>query len=171
VLDPTKAHPNDHHVVADRDTVRLDLGHVDVDLVAFLAAGRAALTAAREASPRAVRMLEAAAAMHTDELGAGEGDAGWDDTEREEVESLGREVLRVLAAAVAAGERPADALTWYARLLAADPFDEASYGELVRLLCRLGRYGEARHHHRTYELRMAELDVPAQEWSEMARDR
>jgi DNA-binding SARP family transcriptional activator/predicted negative regulator of RcsB-dependent stress response len=171
VLDPGRAFTADHHVVADRDTVRLDLRHVDVDLVGFVAAARAALAAARAGSPRAVRMLEAAAAMHTGELGEGwlEGEVGWADGEREESEALGRDVLRTLAAAVAAGERPADALTWYSRLVAADPYDEAAYAELVGLLCRLGRYGEARHHHRAYELRMAELDVPAQPWAEMAR--
>ncbi len=37
------------------------------------------------------------------------------------------------------------------------------------LLVRLGRYGEARRHHRTYVLRMDELGVPATSWDELAR--
>jgi DNA-binding SARP family transcriptional activator len=88
--------------------------------------------------------------------------------EREEVELLGREVLHTLAGLLAAGDQPAEALHWYARLLAHDPYDEATYAALVTLLVRLGRYGEARRHHRTYVLRMDELGVPAKGWDELA---
>ncbi len=73
-----------------------------------------------------------------------------------------------VAGLLAAGTEPAEALHWYARLLAHDPYDEATYGALISLLVSLGRYGEARRHHRTYVLRMDELGVPATSWDELA---
>jgi DNA-binding SARP family transcriptional activator len=129
------------------------------------------LTAAKAGSPRAVPLLEGAAALHTGELledADGVDRVDWVLAEREEVELLGREVLHTLAGLLAAGAEPAEALHWYARLLAHDPYDEATYGALTSLLVSLGRYGEARRHHRTYVLRMDELGVPATSWDELA---
>ena len=91
----------------------------------------------------------------------------WVQAEREEVELLGREILHRLAELLAAGPDPAEALHWHARLLAHDPYDEATYAALIGLLVRLGRYGEARRHHRTYALRMDELGVHARSWDEL----
>ncbi len=169
VLDPGRRLP-ESVVVSDGGAVRLDLRHVSVDLVDFTDAARAALAAAKARLPRAVPLLEGAAAMHTGELledadGVDGGD--WVLAEREEVELLGREVLHTLAGLLAAGDEPAEALHWYARLLAHDPYDEATYAALVTLLVRLGRYGEARRHHRTYVLRMDELGVSPTSWDEL----
>ena len=158
-------------VVSDGGVVRLDLRHVSVDLVDFTDAARAALGAAKAGSPRAVAMLEGAAAMHTGELledADGVDRVDWLLAEREGVELLGRQVLHTVAGLLAAGDEPAEGLHWYARLLAHDPYDEATYGALITLLVRLGRYGEARRHHRTYVLRMDELGVPATSWEELA---
>lgn len=167
VLDPGKEHGSDHFVVADRRSVRLDLRHVEVDVVAFMAASQTALAAARRGDPDAVRLLQAAAAMHTGELfGTDPGD-DWLLEARDEVEARGREVLRALSDELLAGERPADAVPWLARLLAYDPYDEPTYVALLRLLSGLGRHGEARRHYRTYVLRMRELEVPAQAWAEL----
>jgi DNA-binding SARP family transcriptional activator len=170
VLDPGRR-LTDSVVVSDGGVVRLDLRYVSVDLVDFTEAARAALVAAKAGSARAVPLLEGAAAMHTGELledaeGVDSGD--WMLAEREEVELLGREVLHALAELLAAGDEPAEALHWYARLLAHDPYDEATYAALITLLVRLGRYGEARRHHRTYALRMDELGVHAKSWDELA---
>ena len=170
VLDPGRR-LTDSVVVSDGGVVRLDLRHVSVDLVDFTDAARAALAAAKAGSARAVPLLEGAAALHTGELledADGVDRVDWVLAEREEVELLGREVLHTLAGLLAAGTEPAEALHWYARLLAHDPYDEATYGALVSLLVSLGRYGEARRHHRTYVLRMDELGVPATSWDELA---
>jgi DNA-binding SARP family transcriptional activator/predicted negative regulator of RcsB-dependent stress response len=170
VLDPGRR-LTDSVVVSDGGVVRLDLRHVSVDLVDFTDAARAALAAAKANSARAVPLLEGAAAMHTGELledADGVDGVDWALAVREEVELLGREVLHTLAGLLAAGDEPAEALPWYARLLAHDPYDEATYAALVALLVRLGRYGEARRHHRTYVLRMDELGVPATSWDQLA---
>ena len=167
VLDPERR-STESVVVSDGGVVRLDLRQVSVDLVDFTGAARAALAAARGSSARAVPLLEGAAAMHTGTLLEDAEGVDWVLAEREEVELLGREVLHTLATLLAAGDEPAEALTWYARLLAHDPYDEATYGSLVALLVRLGRFGEARRHHRTYVLRMDELGVPARSWDELS---
>jgi DNA-binding SARP family transcriptional activator/predicted negative regulator of RcsB-dependent stress response len=170
VLDPGRR-LDDPVVVSDGGLVRLDLRHVSVDLVDFTEAARGALAAAKGGSPRAVTLLEGAAAMHTGELledADGVDRVDWLLAEREEVALLGREVLHTLAGLLAAGSEPAEALLWYARMLAHDPYDEATYSALVLLLVSLGRYGEARRHHRTYALRMDELGVPARGWDELA---
>jgi DNA-binding SARP family transcriptional activator len=166
VLDPGRR-LTDSVVVSDGGLVRLDLRHVSVDLVDFTDAARAALAAAKAGSSRAVPLLEGAAAMHTGELledADGVDRVDWVLAEREGVELLGREVLDTLAGLLAAGDEPAEALPWYARLLAHDPYAAATYGAVVSLLVRLGRYGVARRHHRTYVLRMDELGVPATPW-------
>jgi DNA-binding SARP family transcriptional activator/predicted negative regulator of RcsB-dependent stress response len=170
VLDPQRR-LTDSVVLSDGGVVRLDLRHVSVDLVDFTDAARAALAAARAGSPRAAPLLEGAAAMHTGDLledADGFDGVDWVLAERGEVDLLGREVLHTLAGLLAGGAEPAEALHWYARLLAHDPYDEATYGAMVALLVRLGRYGEARRHHRTYVLRMDELGVPATSWDELA---
>jgi DNA-binding SARP family transcriptional activator/Tfp pilus assembly protein PilF len=170
VLEPGRRLP-DSVVVSDGGSVRLNLREVSVDLVDFTDAARAALAAAKAGSARAVPLLEGAAAMHTGTLledADGIDGVDWLVAEREEVELLGREVLHALAGLLAGGEEPAEALHWYARLLADDPYDEATYAAMVSLLVRLGRYGEARRHHRTYALRMDELGVTAASWAELA---
>ena len=120
---------------------------------------------------RAVPLREGAAAMHGGVLledAEGVDQVDWVLAEREKIELLGREVLHTLAGLLAEGPEPAEALPWFARLLAHDPYDEATYAALVSLLVRLGRYGEARRHHRTYVLRMDELGVPATSWDQLA---
>ena len=170
VLDPGRSRA-ESVVISDGGVLRLDLRQVSVDVVEFTAAARAAIGAAKSRSARAVPLLELAAAMHTGDLlqdVEGVDDDGWVLAAREEVELLGRQVLHTLAGLLAAGAEPADALHWYARLVAHDPYDEETYGALIALLVRLGRYGEARRHHRTYVLRMDELGVPATSWSAMS---
>lgn len=167
VLDPAKEHPSDHYVLADRRSVRLDLRHVAVDVVAFLEASRSALEAARRDVPDAERLLQAAAAMHTGELFGSDGGGDWVADITDEVESQGREVLRALSDRILMGDRPVEAVPWLARLLGYDPYDEPTYVALLRLLHSLGRHGEARRHYRTYVLRMRELDVPARPWSDL----
>jgi DNA-binding SARP family transcriptional activator len=170
VLDPGRSRA-ESVVVTDGGVLRLDLRHASVDVVEFTAAAQAALEAAKQRSARAVPLLELAAAMHTGDLledADGVDSDSWVLAAREEVELLSRQVVQTLAGLLAAGAEPADALHWYARLVAHDPYDEETYGALIALLVRLGRYGEARRHHRTYVLRMDELGVPATSWREMS---
>ncbi|MBZ5735840.1 hypothetical protein K8Z61_15205 [Nocardioides sp. TRM66260-LWL] len=167
-LDPERRHAADHYLRADREHVALDLEHVAVDVVDFEQAARAALRAHRLDAPDALRLLEAAAARHTGELLEDDAVEEWALELRDRIEELGRRVVEALAERHGRGADPAAAVPWLARLLAMDPYDEPTYRAVVTTLRRLGRYGESRRFHRTYALRMAELDVPARSWEELS---
>ena len=168
VLDPGKAYGTDYFVHADRVSVRLEMAHVAVDVADFVIAAQESLAAARAGHDEAIEMLEAAAAMHTGEFLEEDLAEDWPVEIRDEVESLGNEVIRVLAFALQDGPDPERAVPWLARLLTYDPFDESIYAALMRVLTAAGRHGEARRHHHAYVLRMREIGVPSMSWEDMA---
>ena len=122
----------------------------------------------RPARTRRSRCSKPPAAMHTGEFLEEDLTEEWPAQIRDEVETLGNEVIRVLAFALKAGPDPERAVPWLARLLAHDPFDEPIYAALMRVLTAAGRHGEARRHHRAYVMRMREIGVPAMSWEDMA---
>ena len=168
VLDPGKAYGIDHFVHADRVSIRLDMTNVAVDVADFVVAAQESLAAARTGSPEAIEMLEAAAAMHTGEFLEEDLAEDWSVDIRDEVETLGHEVIRVLAFALQDGPDPERSVPWLARLLTYDPFDESIYAAMMRVLSAAGRHGEARRHHHAYVLRMREIGVPSMSWEDMA---
>jgi DNA-binding SARP family transcriptional activator len=168
VLDPDKAYGPDHFVHTDRVSIRLDMANVAVDVAEFVVAAQESLAAARAGSDEAIEMLEAAAAMHTGEFLEEDIAEDWPADIRDEVETLGNEVIRVLAFALQNGPDPERAVPWLARLLTYDPFDESIYAALMRVLSAAGRHGEARRHHHAYVLRMREIGVPSMSWEDMA---
>ncbi len=168
VLDPQRDHAADHFVQADRTSIRLNMDNVSVDVVDFVIAAHESVAAAQAGKDEAIEMLEAAAAMHTGEFLEEDLTESWPVEIRDEVESLGNEVIRVLASALKSGSHPERAVPWLARLLSYDPYDESTYAALMRVLTAVGRHGEARRHHRAYVLRMREIGVPAMSWEDMA---
>jgi DNA-binding SARP family transcriptional activator len=168
VLDPGKAYGIDHFVHADRVSIRLDMTNVAVDVADFVVAAQESLAAARAGNPDAIEMLEAAAAMHTGEFLEEDLAEDWSVDIRDEVETLGHEVIRVLAFALQDGPDPERSVPWLARLLTYDPFDESIYAAMMRVLSAAGRHGEARRHHHAYVLRMREIGVPSMSWEDMA---
>ncbi|MCW2799971.1 MAG: DNA-binding transcriptional activator of the family [Aeromicrobium sp.] len=167
VLDPDKKHDASHFVIADRAAVRLDLDNTSVDVVEFRRAATESLAAHTSKDPGAIEMLEAAAAMHTGDFLGDDLYEDWAAEARDEVEALGGDIIRVLAFALAKTSDPQRAVGWFARLLHYDPHDEPTYEALIFLLASDRRHGEARRYHRMYEMRMRELDVPAQSWEDM----
>ena len=163
-LDPERRHGTDHFLRAGRDHLHLDLEHVAVDVVDFQRAAETALRAHRDGDPRAARMLETAASLHTGAFLESEPAEEWSATLQEHVEQVGRALIEALADLHARGEDPAAAVPWLARLLAMDPYDEPTYRAVISTLWRLGRYGESRRFHRTYALRMRELGAPVHPW-------
>ena len=168
VIDPHRDHGPDHFVHADRATIRLNIENVSVDVVDFVIAAHESIAAAHACKEEAIEMLEAAAAMHTGEFLEEDLAESWPEEIRDEVESLGNEVIRVLAFGLKAGSHPERAVPWLARLLSFDPYDESTYAALMRVLTAVGRHGEARRHHRAYVLRMREIGVPSMSWEDMA---
>jgi ATP/maltotriose-dependent transcriptional regulator MalT/DNA-binding SARP family transcriptional activator len=162
VLDPERVHGPHHLIVAEDGAVRLDVERIAVDVEQFFADAEAGLALSRAGRSReaAERLVRAEAAYRGDVLDA-ELDADWAVPLREEARATYLQVARVLAAdARAAGEHDA-AVRLLLRVLARDRFDEPAYLDLVRVLARAGRHGEARRQYREYTARMAEIDVEA----------
>lgn len=167
VLDPDKQYDTNHFIVADRASIRLDIDNTSIDVVEFRSAAAESVAAHTAKDPGAIEMLEAAAAMHTGDFLADDLYEDWAAEARDEVEALGSEVVRVLAFALAKTSDPERSVAWFARLISYDPHDEPTYEALIWVLAEARRHGEARRYHRMYEMRMRELDVPAQSLEDM----
>jgi DNA-binding SARP family transcriptional activator len=158
-LDPDREHPSEHYVVADRESVRLNLRTVEIDTRQFVEAAGEALRAARLGAPDAVAGLEQASAAYTGDFLEEETHI-WAAETRDELRALAGEVRRELVRALAV-EDPERAVPWLIGLVSDDPYDESSHQRLIRILHAAGRHGEARRAHRRYLVSMAEIDVAA----------
>jgi DNA-binding SARP family transcriptional activator len=160
VLDPGRAHGSDHYLVAPRESLGLDLEHVEVDVEAFFeeaAAGRSLLRSGeREAG---LAMLMSAEARYVGEFLEDHPYADWAIGLREETRAEFISIARLLAEADAeAGDHDA-AARWYMRILEQDAYDEPAHLGLVTAMATAGRHGSARRLYRIYVARMAELEV------------
>ncbi|WP_193611681.1 BTAD domain-containing putative transcriptional regulator [Nocardioides lijunqiniae] len=164
VLDPEKRLASDHYLAADRQSVRLDVGAVEIDVVAFQDTARAALRAIRArgsggAGPGGVEELERAAAMYTGHFLEDDPYADWSVEVRDELLALALDVRRELAAELAGRGEHQRAVPWLVGLVADDPYDEPAHQALVRSLHLTRRHGEARRCYRAYVTRMEEIDA------------
>lgn len=130
-------------VIADRETVRLDLGQVDTDLEAFHRAGDDDAVVAAFTGDFLVQEVE-----------------DWVRGVRAEVRSRFVPAAQRAAATALAGGDHARAIEVAHRLVALDGFDETGHRLLVTTLARTGALAEARHAHAAWERAMHELDVP-----------
>jgi DNA-binding SARP family transcriptional activator len=134
-------------IVADRDAVRLDLAEVGLDLELLH-------QAADDGDSASTVDLYRGAFLPEDPY------EDWATPARDHAR---RAYLRAAHALVEEAltkgdhERVADHA---ARIVLADPFDEAGHHRLIAALATVGRLGEARHAYDTYALRMNELDLP-----------
>jgi DNA-binding SARP family transcriptional activator len=142
VLDPQRAHPPDHFITADGQSIALRVDHAKVDVVAFLHTATDAIARASEG----------------DWVGT-DVDEDWTVDCREAARSAAVEVSRLLARAAAARDDDETASRHLRRLLERDQYDEDAWIALVGAQSRLRRYGEARRQHAIYARRMAELEV------------
>jgi DNA-binding SARP family transcriptional activator len=161
VLDPHKSHPSEHFVSADKDSVRLDLEHVTVDVEEFLRLAHEGLAHGRagRTDEGAATLAEAEARYVGDFL---EEDLyeDWAADLREEARATYIAVARTLAErSLEAGDHDT-AVHYYLRVLEKDSWDAEAHLRLVSSLERAGRHGEARRRYRTYASRMGDLDLP-----------
>jgi DNA-binding SARP family transcriptional activator len=169
VLDPDRRMDPEQLVSADRTTVRLDLEHVEVDVVRFLADAHAGLRRfAADRGEEAVTLLTAAEAAYAGDFLPEDPFDDWAVAVREEARNAYVATARALA--TWAGQRgDHDAASRYLlRILERDAFDERAHLGLVAALAVSGRHGEARRAYRAYEARMGELDVEALPFTEAA---
>jgi DNA-binding SARP family transcriptional activator len=160
VLDPGRAHGSDHYLVADRDSLGLNLDHVEIDVEAFFheaGAGRSLLRSGdREAG---LAMLRSAEARYVGEFLEDHPYADWAIGLREELRAEFISLARLLAETDSeTGDHDA-AARWYMRILEQDAYDEPAHLGLVTAMASAGRHGSARRLYRMYVTRMAELEV------------
>ena len=134
-------------IVADRDSVRLDLTEVRLDL---------------EQLHRSAEDGDLAKAMdlYRGEFLPEDPYEDWATPARDRARRVYLRALRTLAEQAAAAGDHDRAADHAARILVADPFDESGHHRLISALAAAGRLGEARHAYDDYTLRMTELDVP-----------
>src|SRR4051794_26057295 len=133
-------------VIADRESVRLDLDAVSLDLVAFRrAVGGGDLVEALELYPGEFLPEDAY--------------APWAERPRKQARSLYLSTVRQLAAQSARTGDKDRVIGLMHRLLDVDPFDHDAHVVLVRSLDEAGRHGESRRAYTEYVAKMAELDL------------
>ena len=160
VFDPGRIHGSDHYLVAARESLGLNLDHVEVDVDAFFreaGTGRSLLRSGELGAGLAI--LRSAEARYVGEFLEDHPYADWAIGLREEARTEFISIARLLADADAeAGDNDA-AARWYMRILEQDPYDEPAHLGLVVAMATAGHHGSARRLYRTYVTRMAELEV------------
>ncbi|MGW4465132.1 BTAD domain-containing putative transcriptional regulator [Micromonospora sp. NPDC004704] len=160
VLDPDRAHPADHFLVADQASVALDVTRLRVDVEEFFAHvvhGRRLLD--RGAAAEARTVLATAEREYRADVFEDEPYADWSAPLREEVRAAYLNMLRMLARASRAAGDPETAVACLLRLLEKDPYDEPAHRALVRTLVAGGRHGEARRALHRYAEAMRAIGV------------
>ncbi|MET0578592.1 MAG: alpha/beta fold hydrolase [Ilumatobacteraceae bacterium] len=141
-------------VIADRDSVRLDLTEVDLDLVEL---------------HRSIRdgRDDDAIELHHGEFLPEEAYAEWAIAPRDRARNA---VLRALRRCASA-PRDADAvIALLQHALTLDPYAPDAHEQLIALFHDEGRLGEAARAHDRYTMRMAELDVVVRPLAEITGD-
>ena len=161
VLDPSKRHPAEHFIAADKDAMRLDLEHVAIDIEDFLRRAQDELALERkQRTDEAMAALAEAKALYVGDFLEEDLYEDWAAGLREEARASYIAIARTLAGhSLEAGEHDA-AIRYYLRVLDKDSWDEEAHLRVVTALERAGRHGEARRRYRAYASRMGELDLP-----------
>jgi DNA-binding SARP family transcriptional activator len=160
VLDPDRAFPADHYLVADAASVALDVRHLRVDVLEFLAAvAHGQRLFERGAAAEARTVLAAADRDYTADVFEDEPYADWAGPLREHGRAAHLNALRLLAEIDRAAGSGATALVHLLRLLERDPYDEPAHRAVVRILVLGGQHGEARRAFSRYREAMAAIGV------------
>jgi DNA-binding SARP family transcriptional activator len=158
-------------IVTDRDVVWLDLAHVDVDVEHFLALATAALEAHARGLPQAIAQLVAAAARYGGDFLEEDPYQEWAGPLRDEARTLYASVLRALVRRLQERDDVDRSLRYSLQLLQCDRYEESAHLDLVRMLVRSGRRGEARQRYREYVRRMTEIGVHPRPFPEAGASR
>lgn len=160
VLDPGRVHGSDHYLVAARESLALNLQHVEIDIDSFFKDAQAGRSLLRSGDRQAgLDTLRSAEARYLGEFLEDHPYADWAIGLREEARAEFISIARLLAQVdTEAGEHEA-AARWYMRILEQDAYDEPAHLGLVTSMETAGRHGSARRLYRMYVTRMAELDV------------
>jgi DNA-binding SARP family transcriptional activator len=160
VLDPDHSYRPDFYVVSDPLMIRLDLGHVDVDIEQFLGTARDALRLHRKGDPLAPDALGRADDLYRGDFLPEDLYQDWAVAMREQAAAAFVAVERALAErAVIEGNRHV-AAACYRRILEKDAYDEEAHLGLIDCLSAGGQHGEAGHCYRRYCQQMKDIGIP-----------
>lgn len=160
VLDPDRVHGADHHVVSEDGSLRLDLAHITVDVLDFLAlVAEATRLDQTNRNGEALARWRAAEAAYPGDFCEEDPYADWAVPLREQARLGYVQAARRVATAEADAGRYEPAARYWLRLLERDRYDERAHLELVRVLDRAGRRGDARRRYQTYTAVMRELEI------------
>lgn len=149
----------EHGLVTDGDTVHLDLGVANVDVMSFLANAQRGLHSWRHDQPDALALLGAAETAYAGDFLEEDPYEDWATELREEARLTYVQVATVLAGHTTRIGEHVTASRYCLRILERDHYNEPAHLALVRALAAAGSHGEARRRYRTYAARMAEIDV------------
>jgi DNA-binding SARP family transcriptional activator/Tfp pilus assembly protein PilF len=159
VLDPERRSAEEC-LVADKDSVALNVGAIDIDLEGFLTTAAGGLASLRGGDTEAaLPTLEAAAAAYRGDFLEENAYDDWAIPAREEARAAYVAISRALALQASQGHDPDGAVPHLLRILEIDRYDEPAHLELVTALAGAGRHGEAHRHYLNYRRAMGELDV------------
>lgn len=160
VFDPDRTHGADHFLVADRDSVALDLDEIDLDIERlYEESKRGKALLASGSTEEGLAALRFAAALYTGELLGEFPYAEWATAPREEARMEVISMAFILARSESEkGNRDA-AARWYLRILEQDAYNEPAHLQLIKEMVASGRHGAARRLYGIYVSRMDELGV------------
>ena len=159
VLDPERR-AADECLVADKDSVALNIAGVEIDLEWFLTTAAQGLASLRRGDTEiAVPALEAAAAAYCGDFLEENPYDDWAVPAREDARAAYIAVSRALALLASQGTDPDGAVPHLLRILEIDRYDEPAHLALVTALAGAGRHGEAHRHYLNYRRAMDELGV------------
>jgi DNA-binding SARP family transcriptional activator len=160
VLDPGRGRGNDFAVVADRESVHVDLSQVEVDADQFLVeAARGQALIRHGDRQQGLALLRLAETRYVGEPFEEQPYAEWTVPLREETRAAYLAIGSVLAAAATEDGDHDAAVRQYLRLLECDGFHEPAHLGLVSALAAAGQHGTAQRRYRYYVSRMREMDV------------
>jgi DNA-binding SARP family transcriptional activator len=159
VLDPNRSHRPDFYVVSDPLVVRLDLGHVSVDVEHFLETARAAMNLHRTGDPFAHEALRRADDLFRGDFLPEDLYQDWAIGMREEAGAAFVAVERALADQSAIDGDNHFASVCYRRILDKDGYDEQAHLALVDCLIAARQYGDASCCYRRYCQQMKDIGI------------
>jgi DNA-binding SARP family transcriptional activator len=160
VLDPERALPADHYLVADQASIGLHATRLRIDVEEFLTdVGHARRLRERGATAEVYRLLGVTVESYRADVFEDEPYSEWSTALREEARAAHVSALRMLAQAARKLGRVSAAVSHLMRLLSIDPYDEAGHRALIETLVTGGQHGEAQRARNRYRDAMRAIGV------------
>lgn len=153
-LDPSRTHPPQHFLRADRNVLQLNRDRVDIDVESFLQAAAKVF-----AQPTTVQdeTLASVIEQYSGDVFADEPYEEWTQHLRHEARNTVAALCRLKADSASSEDNPLLAAELHRRVLRVDPYDEHAHLGLIAALESLGVEGQARLAQEHYRAVISEL--------------